>query len=103
MTRTVSDLLRMVELGEHRHSRGKLGFVVLAMEQTVEEDIYRAIPQGFGVHFSRIPMSNAIGPETLLSSSRELGRAVELLLPEERVDVAAYTCSAATLLIGEAK
>ena len=103
MTRAVSGLLKKVELGAHRHSRGKLGFVVLAMEQTVEEDLYRAIPQGFGVHFSRIPMSNNIGSETLISSSRDLGRAVELLLPEEQIDVAAYTCSAATLLIGENK
>ena len=41
-----------------RHWRAKLGFVVLAMEQTVEDDAFKQTPEGVGVHFSRIAMSN---------------------------------------------
>ena len=38
-----------------RHDRAKLGFVLLAMEQTIEEDIFNLAPPGVGVHFSRAP------------------------------------------------
>lgn len=38
-------------LDKGRHWRAKLGFVVLAMEQTVEDDVFALTPPGVGVHF----------------------------------------------------
>jgi maleate isomerase len=49
---------RQIRFDKGRHWWAKLGFVILAMEQTVEEDVYRLAPPGVGVHFSRIQMAN---------------------------------------------
>ena len=48
-----------------RHWRARIGFVVLAMEQTIEEDVFRLAPEGVGVHFSRVRMENAVTVDTL--------------------------------------
>ena len=34
-----------------RHWRAKIGLVVLAMEQTVEDDAFTLTPPGVGLHF----------------------------------------------------
>lgn len=85
-----------------RHTRARLGFIVLAMEQTAEEDIYRHAPPGVGVHFTRVPMGNEPSVQTLLNTGLELRDAASLLLPDDPPHVVCYTCTAASLLIGEA-
>ena len=60
MTMTLEAVIsepREVRYDRGRHWRAKLGFVVLAMEQTVEDDVFALTPPGVGVHFSRMPMS----------------------------------------------
>ena len=42
-------------LDKGRHWRAKLGFVVLTMEQTVEDDVFALTPPGVGVHFYASP------------------------------------------------
>jgi len=84
-----------------RHHRARLGFVVLAMEQTVEDDVFKLTPEGVGVHFSRLPMSNVASVETLLSMEPGIEAAARLLLPYAKLDVACYTCNCGTMVIGE--
>ncbi len=86
-----------------RHYRAKLGFVVLAMEQTVEDDVLRLTPQGVGVHFSRIAMSNTANVATLMAMEPGIGEAARLILPDDRLDVVTYTCNCGTMVIGEEK
>ena len=61
-------------LDKGRHWRAKLGFVVLAMEQTVEDDVFALTPPGVGVHFARIPMSNHATVETLGAMESDIGK-----------------------------
>lgn len=86
-----------------RHHRAKLGFVVLAMEQTVEDDVFRLTPEGVGVHFARLPMSNVASVETLLAMEPGIEQAAGLILPYDRLDVVSYTCNCGTMVIGEEK
>lgn len=86
-----------------RHHRAKLGFVVLANEQTVEEDVFRLAPEGVGVHFSRIAMSNDATVETLEAMEPGIEAAAALILPDDRLDVVDYTCNCGTMVIGEAR
>ena len=58
-------MVESIRFDKGRHPRGKIGFVVLAMEQTVEDDVFVTTPYGVGVHFTRIPMSNQVTAETL--------------------------------------
>ena len=84
-----------------RHHRAKLGFVVLAMEQTVEDDVFRLAPEGVGVHFSRIEMSNKANVATLKAMEPGIEGAARLILPDDRLDVVSYTCNCGTMVIGE--
>jgi maleate isomerase len=84
-----------------RHWRAKLGFVVLAMEQTVEDDVFTLTPPGVGIHFSRIAMSNDATVETLGAMAPGITASASLLLPEDHLDVVSYTCNSGTMVIGE--
>ena len=88
-------------LDNGRHWRAKLGFVVLAMEQTVEDDVFAMTPPGVGVHFARIPMSNHATVETLGAMAPDITASAGLLLPDDRLDVISYTCNSGTMVIGE--
>lgn len=84
-----------------RHWRGKLGFIVLAMEQTVEGDVVQMTPEGVGVHFARIAMSNDATLDTLVSMAPNIGQTASLLLPYDAPDVICYTCNSGAMVIGE--
>jgi len=68
-----------------RHWRAKIGLVVLAMEQTVEDDAFTLTPPGVGLHFSRIPMSNDATVETLGAMAPDITSSASLLLPEDQL------------------
>ena len=63
-----------------RHARAKIGFVLLATEQTIEDDMFQLRPEGVGVHFAR---------------------AAETILPDGSLDVICYACTSGSLVIGE--
>ena len=84
-----------------RHWRGRLGFVLLAMEQTIEGDMFRLAPPGVGVHFARAPMANAITVTTLEAMADGLAAAASLILPDGHPDVVCSACTSGTIVIGE--
>ena len=92
---------REVRYDRGRHWRARIGFVVLAMEQTVEDDVFTLTPPGVGVHFSRIRMSNSATVDTLRAMEPGIEEAASLLLPDDRVDVVCYTCNSGVMVIGE--
>ncbi|MDX2493800.1 MAG: hypothetical protein QNK27_02440 [Desulfuromusa sp.] len=84
-----------------RHWRAKIGFVVLATEQTIEEDMFRVAPPGVGVHFSRVWMENAITVKTLETVSEDLAGAAAKILPNENLNVVCYACTSGSMVLGE--
>ena len=92
-----------IRFDKGRHPRGKIGFVVLAMEQTVEDDVFAVTPPGVGVHFTRVPMSNQVTAETLAAMEPGIVDAAALLLPQGELTVLCYTCNSGTMVIGEQK
>ncbi|RUX09737.1 arylmalonate decarboxylase [Mesorhizobium sp. M8A.F.Ca.ET.059.01.1.1] len=86
-----------------RHHRAKLGFVLLAMEQTIEEDMFKLAPDGVGVHFQRAPMANKVDVDTLAAMASGIGDAAALIVPEVQLDVICYGCTSGSVVIGEDK
>lgn len=84
-----------------RHDRAKLGFVLLAMEQTMESDMFRLAPTGVGVHIARAPMANLVSVDTLLAMTDGIGDAAASILPDIDLDVVAYGCTSGSVVIGE--
>ena len=83
------------------HSRAKIGYLLLATEQTVQDDIYRLKPDGVGVHVSRVAIPDSITVETLAAQAGLLADAARLILPDGSLDVVCYACTSGSLVIGE--
>lgn len=88
-------------LDHGRHPRAKLGFVLLATEQTVQDDMVSICPPGVGIHFARVPIPDVITGATLEAVGPNLTEAASLLLPDGSLDVVGYACTSGSLVLGE--
>ena len=84
-----------------RHPRAKLGLVLLATEQTVQDDMVRLCPAGVGLHVTRVPIPDDITNQTLAAVGPKLTEAASLLLPDGSLDVVGYACTSGSLVLGE--
>ena len=84
-----------------RHPKGKIGFVLLATEQTIIDDMVTLIPDGVGVHFARVNNPDSITNESLAQIAPDLTRAAKTILPDGSLDVITYACTSGSLVIGE--
>ena len=88
---TVADPMRAgIEFDDGRHHRAKIGFVLLATEQTIEDDMMRWAPEGVGVHFTRSAIPDQITAENLAGMIDGLSTAAALLAPNADLDVISY-------------
>lgn len=84
-----------------RHYRAKIGYILLATEQTVQDDLFRLQPEGVGIHVARTPIPDSITPATLAAQADHLASAASRLLPDGSLDVICYACTSGSLVIGE--
>jgi maleate isomerase len=90
-----------IRFDDGRHWRAKIGFVLLATEQTIEDDVFLLKPEGVGIHFARAPIPDSITCDTLMSQADFLAPAAATLLPDGSLDVISYACTSGSLIIGE--
>ena len=72
-TKPVQSATYATQFDQGRHYRAKIGFVLLATEQTIQDDVMALRPDGVGMHFARIAtpdniigkLSNDFAPITL--------------------------------------
>ncbi len=83
------------------HARAKIGYVLLATEQTIQDDAMRLRPPGVGVHFTRAAIPDSITSETLAAQAELLADCAATLLPDGSLDVVCYACTSGSLVIGE--
>lgn len=84
-----------------RHWRAKIGYVLLATEQTIQDDVMRLRPEGVGIHFARAAIPDSITNATLAAQVDELAPCASTLLPDGSLDVVCYACTSGSLVIGE--
>jgi maleate isomerase len=85
-------------------SRAAIGLVVLATDHTIEYEWRRMLAiDGVAFYESRILNSAEITPETLAEMEGRIATAVALIRPGERLDVVAFGCTSASMVIGEEK
>jgi len=90
-----------IRFDEGRHSRAKIGYVLLATEQTVQDDVIRLRPPGVGIHFTRAAIPDSITNESLSAQADLLADCASSLLPDGSLDVVCYACTSGSLVIGE--
>ncbi|QAX30630.1 ectoine utilization protein EutA [Leisingera sp. NJS204] len=86
---------------DHRPVKKRIALVALATDHTSERDFARICdPDRVGVYVNRIAFENPTTRETLLKTGPRLTEAAAQILPEEAVDVVAYGCTAASIVLG---
>lgn len=84
--------------------RAAIGLVVLATDHTIEHEWRRLLTQdGVAFYESRVYNSADITPERLVEMEDRIAPAVALIRPAERIDVVAFGCTSASMVIGEEK
>ncbi len=92
---------REIRFDEGRHARGKIGYVLLATEQTVQDDVMHLRPEGVAMHFARAAIPDSITNESLAAQADLLVHCASTLLPDGSLNVICYACTSGSLVIGE--
>lgn len=66
---TTDSPAQLVRFDKGRHHRAKIGYVLLATEQTIEDDVMKLRPEGVGVHFTRVAIPDSITNSTLAAQA----------------------------------
>lgn len=90
-----------VEFDAGRFPRKRIGVVLLAMEQITDSECYKIIPEGIGIHFSRVRMPSAVTVENLRQAGEYLPEAAALMVPDLHLDVIGYGCTSGSICITE--
>lgn len=82
--------------------RAAIGLLVLATDQTMEHEFRRLVRQdGVAVYHARLRNDNDVTPETLRAMRERIAPATALMLPDLKLDVVAFGCTSASMLLGE--
>jgi maleate isomerase len=85
-------------------ARAAIGLIVLATDQTMEHEFRRLLDlPGVAFYESRILNDAAITPATLAAMEARLTEATDIILPGLPLDVIAFGCTSASMVIGEAQ
>lgn len=100
--RQVGDAVVPYTLDEGLRARAAIGLVVLATDQTLEHEWRQIVTQpGVASYVSRMPSSPAVDTESLSAIEPDIGHAAGLIVPGIRLDVVAFGCTSASVVIGE--
>ncbi len=82
----------------------RVGLVLLSTDHTTEPDFQRIVgPEGVGIYCNRIPFTNPVSVESLRAMQPLLAEAAGLILPGEDLDAICYSCTSASVAIGDAE
>jgi maleate isomerase len=83
--------------------RARIGLIVLATDQTIEHEWRRILADvdGVALYQSRVRNDAAITPETLAAMEPRLAEAADVIMPGLPLDVVAFGCTSAAMVIGE--
>ena len=85
-------------------SLARVGLVVLATDFTIEHEFRQIfVEPEIGLFAARIYNDAVVTPETLSAMGPRITETVNLILPDEKLDVVAYGCTSASMVMGEDK
>ena len=80
----------------------RVGLILLATDHSTEADFTRLVASNrVGVFSTRIAYANPTTAENLRAMQPRLEQAARLLLPDEDLDVICFSCTAASVVIGD--
>ena len=89
-------------LDEGIASRARIGLVVLASDHTVEYEFRQVVTMpGVAIYQTRIPNSPEITTDSLRDMETDIADQAAVILPGVELDVLAYGCTSASIVLGE--
>lgn len=89
---------------DERPLERRVGLIILATDHTTEPDFRRMVAsERIGVYVARIPYANPTTPENLRKMQPALTAGAALILPDEPLDAICYSCTSASVVIGDAE
>ena len=80
----------------------RVGLIILATDHTTEPDFQRMVAsEQIGLYTARIPYANPTTPANLRSMQPLLTEGAQLILPDEELDAICYSCTSASVVIGD--
>ncbi len=80
----------------------RIGLIALSTDLTTERDYARLIPEDVAtVYTTRVMFENPSTPENLRKMGPRLTDSAQLLLPDLALDVICYSCTAASVVMGD--
>lgn len=80
----------------------RLGLIALATDLTSERDFANLLPHDeAGLYTTRVAFENPTTPENLRQMAPRLTAAADLIIPGEPLDAICYSCTAASVVIGD--
>lgn len=80
----------------------RIGLVVLASDYTIDHEFREVFVDSDIDYFSaRVANSPNITPQTLAAMKEKIAGTLSLILPEDKLDVVAYACTSASVVLGE--
>lgn len=102
MTETTANKVATRVVLDARPAKWRVGLIALATDHTVERDFARMCPSDeIAIYVNRVSNVNPTTHENLRKMLPQLGGAAAEILPEESLDVVAYACTSASVVIGE--
>ena len=84
-----------------KHWRAKLGFIIMSTDLAAESDFYDLVPDGVGIHVTRLKSQDITNNETLAQHIDTMAEAAARLQPDVFPDVISYHCTSGSIVNGE--
>ena len=82
----------------------RIGLIVLATDHTTEQDFLRMVAgEDLAVYTARIAYANPTTPDNLRRMQPRLSEGAALILPDETLDAICFSCTSASVVIGDAE
>jgi maleate isomerase len=94
---------RNIEMNQGRHSRAKLGFILMSTDLAAESDFFDMIPEDVAIHITRLKTDDYTTNETLSKHIEYMADAASRIQPDVKPNVISYSCTSGSIVIGEEK
>ena len=98
---TIISKLRKPLFDKGRHSRARLGFILMSTDLAAESDFFDISPKDVAIHITRLKTDDYTTNETLSKHIEFMADAASRIQPDIKPDVISYSCTSGSIVIGE--
>ncbi len=98
---SVRSAVREVIYDKGTNWRAQLGFIVIATDLVMEDNIARLTPEGVGSSIARLAMPRECNVETLTAQITDMAHAASTIQPDAHPDVVCYACTSGSIVLTE--